>query len=191
MFEHIQRLRFYLYITLIGLPPALGCLWVLLARFEWVPPIPGLLWWFAVAVAPWWLLAVALLSVSRAGWGYAAHRLDPEIQHIEKEKKRRIPAPRLVREKGIVGGGALLLAAAVLVPRQTPDGVLIWESSKIERQTVMGTIRQEEGRMAWDTAEQRVWTCHYLTTLGISTRVHVASRGFPYCSYFIYRYPRS
>ena len=191
MLDTWQRLKFYGFAALFTLPPALGCLWVLLARFSLLPPLPGLLWWFSVAVAPWWLLAVALLTFSRAGWGYAAHRLDPEIRRIEDEENRRIPAPRLVRERGLVGIAALLLAAAVLVPRQTPDGVLIWESSKIERQTVMGTIRQEEGRMAWDTAEQRVWTCHYLTTLGISTRVHVASRGFPYCSYFIYRYPRS
>ena len=191
MLETWQRLKFYGFAALFTLPPALGCLWVLLTRFELVPPIPGLLWWFSVAVAPWWLLAVALLTFSRAGWGYATHRLDPEIRRIEKEKKCRILAPRLVRERGLVGIAALLLAAAVLVPRQTPDGVLIWESSKIERQTVMGTLRQEEGRMAWDTAEQRVWTCRYLTVNGISTRVHVASRGFPYCSYFIYRYPRS
>jgi hypothetical protein len=191
VFEHIQRLRFYLYITLIGLPPALGCLWVLLARFGLVPPVPGLLWWGANAVAPWWLLAVALLTFSRAGWGYASHRLNPEIQRIEEEENRRVPAPRLVRERGLVGIAALLLAAAVLVPRQTPDGVLIWESSAIERQTVMGTIRQEEGKMMQDYADQRVWTCRYLTVNGISTRVHVASRGFPYCSYFIYRYPRS
>ena len=191
MFEHIQRLRFYLYVTLVALPPALGCLWVLLARFGLVPPLPGPLWWGANAVAPWWLLAVASLILGRAGWGYASHRLDPETQRIEKEEKRRVLAPRLVREGGLVSGGALLLAAAVLVPRHTPDGVLIWESSAIERQPVMGTLRREEGQMMLDYAEQRVWTCRYLTVNGISTRVHVASRAFPYCTYFIHRYPRS
>ena len=191
MFEHVQRLRFYGYVTLVVLPPALGCLWVLLARFGLVPPLPGPLWWGANAVAPWWLLAVASLILGRAGWRYALHRLDPETQRIEKEEKRRVLAPRLVREGGLVSGGALLLAAAVLVPRHTPDGVLIWESSAIERQPVMGTLRREEGQMMLDYAEQRVWTCRYLTVNGISTRVHVASRAFPYCTYFIHRYPRS
>ncbi len=99
--------------------------------------------------------------------------------------------PRLVRERGLVGIVALLLAAAVLVPRQTPDGVLIWESSAIEHQPVMGTLRKEEDQMMLDYAEQRVWTCRYLMVNGLSTRVHVASRAFPYCTYFIHRYPRN
>lgn len=191
MLEQLQRLRFYGFLTLLILPPALGCLWVLLARFGLVPPVPGLLWWFSVAVAPWWLLAAGGFQLFKALWGYFLHRQDEKNKTIKGATGHDKPSPKLYREQFIGGGGALLLAAAVLVPRHTPDGVLIWESSKIERQPVIATIRREEGQMAWDTAEQRVWTCRYLTINGISTRVHVASRAFPYCTYFIHRYPRS
>jgi hypothetical protein len=189
--ETWQRLKFYGFAALFALPPALGCLWVLLAGFGLVPPVPGLPWWGANAVAPWWLLGAAVLVLAGSGWRYVLHRHNPQTRRTEQATGRRVPAPRLVRERGLVGIAALLLAAAVLVPRQTPDGVLIWESSAIERQPVMWTQRWEGDRMMQDYADQRVWTCHYLTTLGISTRVQVASRGFPYCRYFIYRYPRS
>lgn len=191
MLEQLRRLRFYGFLTLLILPPALGCLWVLLARFELVPPVPGLLWWFSIVVAPWWLLAAGGFQLFKALLSYLLHRQHAKTKRKEGATRKEVPPPPLLREQCIGGGGAVLLAGLILIPRYTPDGVLIWESSKIERQTVMGTIRQEEGRMAWDTAEQRVWTCRYLTVNGISTRVHVASRGFPYCSYFIYRYPRS
>lgn len=191
MLDTWQRLKFYGFAALFALPPALGCLWVLLARFELVPPVPGLLWWFSVAVAPWWLLGAAVLVLAGTGWRYVLHRHNPQTRRAEQATGRRIPAPRLVRERGLVGIAALLLAGLILVPRYTPDGVLIWESSAIERQPVMWTQRLEGDRMMQDYADQRVWTCHYLTVNGISTRVHVASRGFPYCSYIIDRYPRS
>ena len=191
MLETWQRLKFYGFAALVVLLPALGCLWVLLAGFGWVPPSPGLLWWGANAVAPWWLLGAAALVLFGAGWRYVLHRHHPQTRRTEQATGRRMPMPRLVRERGLVGIAALLLAAAVLVPRQTPDGVLLWESSAIERQPVMGTLRKEEDQMMLDYAEQRVWTCRYLTVNGLSTRVHVASRAFPYCTYFIHRYPRS
>jgi len=189
--ETWQRFKFYGFAALVVLLPALGCLWVVLAGFGWVPPVPGLLWWGANAVAPWWLLGAAALILFGAGWRYVLHRHNPQTRRTEQATGRRMPIPRLVRERGLVGIAALLLAAAVLVPRQTPDGVLIWESSAIERQPVMGTLRKEEDQMLLDYAEQRVWTCRYLTVNGLSTRVHVASRAFPYCTYFIHRYPRS
>ena len=191
MLETWQRFKFYGFAALVVLLPALGCLWVVLAGFGWVPPVPGLLWWGANAVAPWWLLGAAVLILFGAGWRYTLHRHHPQTRRTEQATGRRMPMPRLVRERGLVGIAALLLAAAVLVPRQTPDGVLIWESSAIERQPVMGTLRKEEDQMLLDYAEQRVWTCRYLTVNGLSTRVHVASRAFPYCTYFIHRYPRS
>ena len=191
MLETWQRFKFYGFAALVVLLPALGCLWVVLAGFGWVPPVPGLLWWGANAVAPWWLLGAAALVLFGAGWRYALHRHHPQTRRTEQATGRRMPMPRLVRERGLVGIAALLLAAAVLVPRQTPDGVLIWESSAIERQPVMGTLRKEEDQMMLDYAEQRVWTCRYLMVNGLSTRVHVASRAFPYCTYFIHRYPRS
>ena len=191
MLETWQRFKFYGFAALVVLLPALGCLWVVLAGFGWVPPVPGLLWWGANAVAPWWLLGAAALVLFGAGWRYALHRHHPQTRRTEQATGRRMPMPRLVRERGLVGIAALLLAAAVLVPRQTPDGVLIWESSAIERQPVMGTLRKEEDQMMLDYAEQRVWTCRYLMVNGLSTRVHVASRAFPYCTYFIHRYPRN
>lgn len=191
MLETWQRFKFYGFAALVVLLPALGCLWVVFAGFGWVPPVPGLLWWGANAVAPWWLLGAAVLILFGAGWRYVLHRHNPQTRRTEQATGRRMPMPRLVRERGLVGIAALLLAAAVLVPRQTPDGVLIWESSAIERQPVMGTLRKEEDQMLLDYAEQRVWTCRYLTVNGLSTRVHVASRAFPYCTYFIHRYPRN
>ena len=191
MLEQLRRLRFYGFLTLLILPPALGCLWVLLARFELVPPVPGLLWWFSIVVAPWWLLAAGGFQLFKALLSYLLHRQHAQTERIEGATQQAVSPARLIRDQLIGGGGAVVLAAAVLVPRYTPDGVLLWESSAIERQPVMGTLRQEEGKMMLDYADQRVWTCHYLTTLGISTRVHVASRAFPYCTYFIHRYPRS
>ncbi len=191
MLEQLRRLRFYGFFTLLILPPALGCLWVLLAGFGLVPPVPGLLWWFSIVVAPWWLLAAGGFQLLKALIGYFLHRQHAQTERKEGATRQEVSPPSLLREQFIGGGGAVLLAAAVLVPRHTPDGVLLWESSAIERQTVMGTIRQEEGKMMQDYAEQRVWTCRYLTVNGISTRVHVASRAFPSCTYFIHRYPRS
>ena len=88
MFEHIQRLRFYLYVTLVALPPALGCLWVLLARFGLVPPLPGPLWWGANAVAPWWLLGAAVLVLAGAGWRYVLHRQNPQTRRAEQATGR-------------------------------------------------------------------------------------------------------
>ena len=188
MLELWQRFRFYGFLAVFVALPALGCLWVLLG---WPAPSGGLAWWLAVAVAPWWLLAAGGLLLGKAGVGYALHRLDPKTRRQEEATGRRVPAPRPVRERGLVGLAALLLAGSALFPRHAPDGALLWESSELKRRAVLGTLRWEGEKMVEDFTDQLVWSCHYLTFHGIKTRVHTASRQFPYCSYFVYLYPRT
>lgn len=191
MLETWQRLKFYGFAALFALPPALGCLWVLLVHLGLVPPAPGLLWWFSIALAPWWLLGAAVLILASVGGRYALHRHNPQTGRTEQATGRRGHAPRLVRERGLVGLAALLLGGLTLFPRHTPDGVLLWESSELKRRGVPGTLRHEGEKRVEEMTDQRVWTCRYLTFHGIATRVHTASRQFPYCPYFISVYPRT
>ena len=191
MLELWQRFRFYGFLAVFVALPALGCLWVLLVRLGLPLTVPGLLWWFSVAVAPWWLLGVSLLVLAGAGGRYFLHRQNPQTVRTEQATGRRAPAPRPVRERGLAGLAALLLAGLTLFPRHTPDGVLLWESSELKRRGVMGTLRHEGDRLVEEVTEQRVWICRYLTFHGIVSRVHTASRQFPYCSYFVHLYPRT
>jgi hypothetical protein len=190
VFEHIQRLRFYLYITLIGLPPALGCLWVLLARFGLVPPVPGLLWWGANAVAPWWLLVTGSIPLLQAGLHYGAHRLSRQTTRTEEMDGYRLPLPSMQRHRAWLGGGAVLLAAAILWPRYLPEGVLLWESTAVQNLLVADTARWEDGKFVTDRADHLVYTCIYLSLYGLVTETHALRPSFPHpCAYFYRRSP--
>lgn len=191
MLAEWQRLRFYLFLGLFVVLPALGCLWVGLARLGLSSPTGGLLWWLAIAVAPWWLLAVGALILGGTIWRYGLHRANPQTRRAEQATGKHVPAPRMLKERGIVGLAAVLLAGLTLFPRHTPDGVLFWESSELKRRGVLGTLHHEGDRLVEEITEQRVWTCRYLTFQGIATRAHTASRQFPYCPYFVYLYPRT
>jgi hypothetical protein len=191
MLELWQRFKFYGFLAVFVALPALGCLWVLLVRLGLPLTVPGLLWWLSIAVAPWWLLGASALLLVGAGGRYVLHRKNPQTERTELATGRRVPAPRPVRERGLVGLAALLLAGSALFPRHAPDGALLWESSELKRRAVLGTLRWEGEKMVEDFTDQRVWSCHYLTFHGIKTRVHTASRQFPYCPYFVYLYPRT
>lgn len=190
MLEYLQRLRFYAFAALVVLPPALGCLWVLLVRLGGPAPAGGWLWWFSVAVAPWWLLGASAPVLFGAGWRYVLHRRNPQTERTEKLSGHRAPAPRPVRERGLVGLTALLLAAAVLWPRHLPEGALVWESTAVQSLLVADTARWEDGKFVTDRADHLVYTCTYLSVYGLVTETHALRPSYPRpCAYFYRRSP--
>lgn len=179
--------KLYLYGFTFLLPPALGCLWVLLGGPS---SSGGLLWWLAVTVAPWWLLAAGGLLLGKAGVGYALHRLDPQTGRVEGGTRNREPLPPLLIQQALLGGGSVLLAALILWPRYLPDGALLWESTDVKNLPVADTARWEGKEFVTDRAEHLVYTCTYLSFYGLVTEHHALRPQYPYpCAYFYRRSP--
>ena len=182
-----QTGKLYLYGMTFLLPPALGCLWVLLG---WPAPSGGLLGWLAAAVAPWWLLAAGGVLLGKAGLGYARHRLDPKTRRQEEATGRRVPLPPLLVQRALLGGGSVLLAALILWPRYLPAGVLLWESTDVKNLPVADTARWEGKEFVTDRAEHLVYTCTYLTFSGLMSGTYALRPEYPFpCAYFYRRSP--
>ncbi len=179
--------KLYLYGMTFLLPPALGCLWVLLG---WPSPSGGWMWWLAAAVAPWWLLAAGGVLLGKAGLGYARHRLDPKTRRQEEATGRRVPLPPLLVQRALLGGGSVLLAALILWPRYLPAGVLLWESTDVKNLPVADTARWEGKEFVTDRAEHLVYTCTYLTFSGLMSGTYALRPEYPFpCAYFYRRSP--
>ena len=182
-----QTGKLYLYGMTFLLPPALGCLWVLLG---WPAPSGGLLGWLAAAVAPWWLLAAGVVPLVKAGVGYARHRLHPKTDRKEESTSNRVPLPPLLRAMAILGGGSVLLAALILWPRTLPVGALLWESTEVKNLPVADTARWEGKAFVTDRAEHLVYTCTYLTFSGLVSGTYALRPEYPFpCAYFYRRSP--
>ena len=179
--------KLYLYGFTFLLPPALGCLWVLLGGPS---SSGGWMWWLAVTVAPWWLLAAGVVPLVKAGVGYARHRLHPKTDRKEESTSNRVPLPPLLRAMAILGGGSVLLAALILWPRTLPVGALLWESTEVKNLPVADTARWEGKAFVTDRAEHLVYTCTYLTFSGLVTGTYALRPEYPFpCAYFYRRSP--
>lgn len=190
MLDAWQRLKLYAFVALLIVPPALGCLWVLLVRLGGPAPDGGWLWWFSIALAPWWLLVTGLIPLLQAGLHYGAHRLNPQIARTEEMDGYRLPLPSMQRHRAWLGGGAVLLAAAILWPRYLPEGVLLWESTAVQNLLVADTARWEDGKFVTDRTDHLVYTCVYLSLYGLVTETHALRPSFPHpCAYFYRRSP--
>lgn len=190
MLEHLQRLRLYTFAALSVLPPALGCLWVLLVRLGGPAPSGGWLWWFANTFAPWWLLAAGAMPLLRAGFSYALHRLDAKTGRYEGATGPRKPLPAIQRERARLGSGAVLLSVLTLWPHYLPEGALLWESTEIRNLPIADTARWEGGAFVTDRADHRVYTCTYLSFYGFVTETHALRPSYPHpCAYFYRRVP--
>ena len=187
MFSLWQTGKLYLYGFTFLLPPALGCLWVLLGGPS---SSGGWMWWLAVTVAPWWLLAAGGLLLGKAGVGYAWHRLHPQTDRVEGGTRNRVPSPSLLIQQTLLGGGSVLLAAFILWPRTLPVGALLWESTEIKNLPVADTARWEGKAFVTDRAEHLVYTCTYLSFYGLVTEHHALRPQYPDpCAYFYRRSP--
>lgn len=175
-----------LFCLVFVVPAALGCLWILLARWNALPGSDGgWLWLITVWAAPWVLLAAGAWLLASGTARHLWHRSSRQTRREEEALGVRLPAPRPVRLSLAAGALAMLLAAAVLMPL-LDGGVLIWESEAMERLPVGGTSRWEGEQFVSNHADQRVLTCTYLTLGGLLEKVWVAHRQLPYCPY-IYR----
>ncbi len=187
MFSLWQTGKLYLYGFTFLLPPALGCLWVLLGGPS---SSGGWMWWLAVTVAPWWLLAAGVVPLGKAGVGYAWHRLHPQTDRVEGGTRNRVPSPSLLIQQTLLGGGSVLLAALILWPRYLPDGALLWESTDVKSLPVADTARWEGKEFVTDRAEHLVYTCTYLSFYGLVTEHHALRPQYPRpCAYFYRRSP--
>lgn len=176
-----------LFCLVFVVPAALGCLWILLVRWDALPDSDGgWLWLITIWTAPWVLLAAGAWLLLSGAARHVWHRSSRQTRREEEALGVRLPAPRPIRLSLTAGAAAVLLAALVLVP-SFGGGVLVWESETVERLPVGGTSRWEGDQFVSDYADQRVLTCTYLTLGGIRESVFAASRQFPYCPYIFRR----
>lgn len=149
-----------LFLALFFWVPALGCLWMLLARFTgFTGGVGGWAWLYGSLAAPWMLLFGGGALLLAALWHYWQHRKAAETIRREGALRIGLPTPLFIRRYARLGLAGLMISGLVLAPRHLPVGGLL-----IKQQAEIRITRAKDGRQIG--APARILHCRYVSLDG-------------------------